>query len=134
MAEREPLVALALQLLEEPGPGVRPQQIGRAGRDPQDLGRLVARQSGKEAEFDQFRRPGVCLSQLLQHFIEVDEVVARFVPYDQSLVQVDPCTLSPALDAVLAAGVLNEDAAHGLRRCREEVSARVPVLHAVNVH
>src|SRR5215471_12383993 len=54
--------AAALQLLKEPGPGVGPQQVGRAGRDAQDLGGLVAGQAGKKAELDQFRRPRVCSS------------------------------------------------------------------------
>src|SRR5262249_6366699 len=70
--------APALQLLEEPGPGVRPQQVGRAGRDAQDLGRLVAGQSGKEAELDQLRGPGIGAGQLVQQLIEVEEVVTRF--------------------------------------------------------
>src|SRR5262249_1447189 len=61
--------APALQLLKEPGPGVRPQQVGRAGRDAQDLGRLVTRQAGKKAELDQFRGPGVCAGQLVQQLI-----------------------------------------------------------------
>src|SRR5262249_44954682 len=58
--------SLALQLLEEPGTGVGPKQVGRAGRDTQDLGRLVAGQAGKKAEFDQFRGLGVGTGQLVQ--------------------------------------------------------------------
>src|SRR5690348_2200589 len=77
------LTAAALQLLEEPGPGVRPEQIGRAGRDTQDRGRLVAGQPGKEAELDQFRGPGICLGQSIQQLIKVEKVVARFVLDDQ---------------------------------------------------
>src|SRR5262249_40501488 len=118
--------ALALQLLEEPGPGVGPQQVGRAGRDAQDLGRLVAGQAGKEAELDQFRCPGVCAGQLVQQLIEVEEVVARFVPDEQGLVQVEAGALAAALGAALAAGVLHEDAAHGLGGGGEEVSPALP--------
>src|SRR5438105_4598762 len=61
--------SLALELFKEPGPGIGPQQVGRARRDAQDLGRLLAGQAGEEAEFDQFRRPGVRAAQLLQHLI-----------------------------------------------------------------
>src|SRR5262245_49435255 len=89
--------APTLQLLEEPGPGVRPQQVSRAGRDAQDLGRLVAGQAGKEAEVDQFRRPGICASQLVQHFIEVEEVVARLIPEEQGFVQVNAGMLAAVL-------------------------------------
>src|SRR6516225_5949638 len=91
--------AAALQLLEEPGPGVRPQQVGRAGRDAQDLGRLVAGQAGKEAELDQFGGPGVCVGQLVQQLIKVEEVVTRFVPDDQGFVKVEAGTLAAMLGA-----------------------------------
>src|SRR6516225_6853088 len=94
--------APALQLLEEPGPGVRPQQVGRAGRDAQDLGRLVAGQAGKEAELDQLRGPGVRAGQLVQQLVDVEEVVARFAPDDQGFVQVDARTPAAVLGAELA--------------------------------
>src|SRR5438876_10468752 len=55
---------LALELFKEPGPGIGPQQIGRARRDAQNLGRLLAGQASEKAELDQFRGPGVRAGQL----------------------------------------------------------------------
>src|SRR5262245_5622033 len=104
----------ALPLLKEPCPGVRPQQVGRAGCDAQDLRRLVASQTRKKAKLDQFRSPGICCGQLVQEFIEVEEVVARLVPNNQSFLQINAGTLAAVLGAPFAAGVLNEDATHRL--------------------
>src|SRR5262249_58707689 len=118
----------ALQLLKEPGPGVRPQQIGRAGRDAQDLGRLVAGQAGEKAELDQFRRPRVGAGQLVQQLVELEEVVTRFVPDDQGFVQVDAGALATVLDAALAAGPLGRGAGARARRGGgEATAARAPL-------
>src|SRR5881398_2385757 len=64
--------SLALELFKEPGPSIGPQQIGRARRDAQDLGRLLAGQAGEKAELDQFRGPGVRAGQLLQQLIQFE--------------------------------------------------------------
>ena len=50
------------------------------------LGCLVAGQSSKEAKFDQFRCPRVRGCQLIQHFIKVEEIIARFISNEQSFI------------------------------------------------
>src|SRR5947209_3242610 len=80
---------LALELFKEPGPSIGPQQIGRARRDAQDLGRLLAGQAGEKAELDQFRGPGVRAGQLLQQLIQFKEAVGHFVPDKKCLVEVN---------------------------------------------
>src|SRR5947207_3500818 len=113
--ERTASAPLALQLLEKPGAGVGPQQIRRARRNAQSLGRLLARQACEKAQLDQFRRPGVRAGQLVQQVIEFEEILARFVPDNECLVEVNAAALAPMLDAALASGLLHEEAAHGFR-------------------
>src|SRR5262249_18125233 len=104
-------VPFAPELLEEPGPGIGPQQVGRARRDAQDLRRLLAGQAAEKAKLDQFRRPGVRAGQLAQQVIELEDVEGRFAPDNECLVQADAGALTAVLDAAFAAGVVDEDAA-----------------------
>src|SRR5262249_44470346 len=50
------------------------------------------------------------------------------------LLEVQADALAAPLLAPLATGVIDEDAAHGLRRGGEEVAATVPVLRSLDVH
>jgi len=57
------------------------------------------------------------------------------MPVRQSLVvELDPVTIPAMLDALLAARLLDEDAAHGLRRGGEEMAAMFPFLLRVRIH
>ena len=62
-----------------------------------------------------------------------DVVVGRF-DHGLGLVQVQPPAGPAVLVAALAAGVLHEDAPHGLRGCGEEVAAAIPALRLIGVH
>ena len=102
---------------------------------PSSSGGLFERQAGEVAELDQLapcagRRPPAASGP--RPGPAVRPPVARGDQLD--VVQVDQfdARRPPPLDGrVLAAGVLDEDAAHGLGRGGEEVAAAVPVLRRV---
>src|SRR5262249_43194258 len=113
---------VGVQPLEQPGPGVGPQRVGRPGRDPQGRGGLVAGEAGEEAELDQFRRLRVHVGEPVEQVVEFEQVVGKALAGEDRLVQVRPWPAAAALPGFLAAGLLDEDAAHGLGGGGEEVA------------
>ena len=99
----------------QPGPGVGPEAVRRSRANAEDLGRVEDREAGEVPELHQFRgsagRPG----RVLQCLVEGDQVSrAGSGSGDRKFVQVVPLSLAAALLALLAAGAVDEDAAHGL--------------------
>src|SRR5262245_2929143 len=123
-----------LQFLEQPGSGVGPQEVGGTGRNAQGPGCLVARQTGEKAQLDELGRSRIGSRQLVQELINFEKVIARLLAKGGGLVQVDADPLAAALDAALAAGLLDQNTAHRLSgRCKEMPPA-VPVLCLLDIH
>src|SRR5262245_27341258 len=93
----------------EPGPGVNPQPVRAAGTHPQGRGRLVARQPGEVAQFDELGLDRVMFCQPVQRRVEGQEVHVRFRSKQGVRVQVPALTTAAVLVRLLAAGVLYED-------------------------
>src|SRR5205814_989831 len=77
------------------------------------------------AELDQFGRLGVGAGQPREGGVDVQHVVEAFGRGGGELVEVQASATAAPLLALLAAGVIDEDAAHRLRRGGEEVPATV---------
>src|SRR5262249_58838879 len=82
------------------------------------------------AELDELGRLGIDGSEPGQGLVEGEQVLAGF--RDGHLfgdsVEVAPGEVAAAFAPTLAAGILNQDAAHGLGSRGEEVAAAVPVV------
>src|SRR5207249_3336776 len=77
------------------------------------------------------RGQGILAGQESQGLVEVQESVRVGLGYGFGLREVDAPVLAAVLLGPLAAGVLDQDAAHGLGRRGDEVAATVPVLGLV---
>jgi len=63
---------IARHFAVEPGPGVGPVAVGGRGRDAQHPRRLLQREPGKEAQFDEFGLGRILSGQLRKRTVEVD--------------------------------------------------------------
>ena len=85
----------------EPGPGVGPEAVGRAGGDPEGGGRVRDAHPGEVAELDQLGRLGVGRGQPAQGLVDREQLgVAPVVGGDQGVLgEVDRATAPPRLRA-----------------------------------
>ena len=72
---RQILSHVALVLFEQPSARVRPEEIGRARRNSQDLGRLLASQTREKSKFDQLCRASVDDRKLIQEIIQLKNIM-----------------------------------------------------------
>src|SRR5262249_49302242 len=121
-------VRFAPEPAEEPRAGERPAAIGGAVRDGEQVRRLFQRQPGEVVELDKIGRGRIGGGQLVERLVDGEPVRAGGGGGREVVGQLDPDGVAPALEAGLAAGGLDEDAAHGLGRGREEVPAAVELL------
>lgn len=77
------------------------------------------------------RRLGVFRSQPGECIIQRDDLVRGWTNRHVLIVQVDTLEVAAVLDSFLPPGILDEDAAHGLRGRGEEVA---PTLELLIVH
>src|SRR5262249_28743468 len=120
------LMHVSPEPLEKPGAGVGPAEVGRPWRDAKKLGRLLDTHAGEEAELDQLRRLGIGLRELREGLVDRNQIVGTL--WSRQLVEVE-WDANPTLSAPrssLAAGVLDQDAAHRLGRRREEMPPALP--------
>lgn len=118
--------SVAPQFLVQPGPSVRPKHVRRAWRDAKHFRRLVPRQPDEETQLHQFGRLGVLLGQLIEDFVHFENLVARFGPKNDRLVEVDAFAIAASFDAFSPPRAVDEDAAHRLGGRREEMAAVLP--------
>jgi hypothetical protein len=124
----EKLSRRALELLEQPQPGVVPLALGGRFGDAQRLGRVRNAQADvvtKLYQFGAFRRFG---GQFLQGFINREQLVVGGRLGDLDLLEVDPLQPVTVPGAIPFAGAIDQDATHGLGRGGEEVAAVLPPL------
>src|SRR5262249_20798680 len=116
---------LLIQLREEPAAGEAPVAFGSSQRDSTSLGGFGRRKAGKKTQFHQLGLDRLLDGQPGEGLVQGQQVVAGL--HDcHGIVQLDALTVAAAANAVLAAGLLDEDAAHGLGSGGEEVAAAVP--------
>src|SRR5262249_12563363 len=114
------------QLPGQPGAGVAPLALKGTDRPADDAGRLVKAQPGVVAEHDQLGqgRPG--LLEPLNRLVQRQQVSGRRLDQGQALGQLDALPAAAVFLAGLAAGLLDEDLAHGPRRRPEEMALPFP--------
>ena len=93
---------------------------------PIDLGGVFDRQSGEVAQLNQLGGLGILGGQAGQGFVDVEKLVRRRGEADVGGVEGHTTTPAAAFVGLLAAGLIDENAAHRLGRGGEEVTAAVP--------
>ena len=110
----------------EPGAGVPPGPVGGGQGDAQALGRLLQGQAAEEAQLDELGLERVVERELLQGLVQGQELLRGPAGAEGVEVRVFAPPAAAVLLAPLAAGVLDQDAAHRLGGGGEEVAAAVP--------
>src|SRR5262249_43047087 len=105
--------SLPLEQATEADPGVSPVFVGAGARQADDLGGVLERQAPEVAQLDEPGGLGVLGGQARQGFVDVEEDVLPRGAGGFGVVQIDAPSMAAAFVGVLAAGVLDEDAAHG---------------------
>jgi hypothetical protein len=111
----------------EPCPRVGPSAVRGCARHPQYLGDLFDGLSSEEMELNHLRRLGVLFRQAVERPVEGEDFFRERRDRQILVFQVNAPAATSVLVAVFSSGVLDQDAAHGFRRRREEMPAAVPV-------
>src|SRR5690349_632706 len=100
---------VGVEAREEPGPCVGPGAVRGARRDAQRLGRLVEREAGEIAEFDELGRTGVGLCQHVERVVNGQEFFRRPLQREVGLIEGLSRLASAPFEAGLPPGALDED-------------------------
>src|SRR5262249_21354111 len=122
------------QLAVQPGPCVSPVLVSVGPGDAGQLRGFLDGEAGEVAEPDELGRGGVFTGEFLDRVVDDQQLIRAGQGNEVRAVQVHPLQTAAPFLASLAAGVVDEDAAHGLGSGGEEVAAAVPVLGLVHVH
>jgi hypothetical protein len=114
---------LALDFAKKPGPGVGPIVVGGARGDAEDFGRFLEGHADEVAQLDQFRFGLALLCEFVERVIHGEQlvVVARGGKFRR--LKINALLPASMTQRALAAGVVNQDAAHRLGCRGEEMSA-----------
>src|SRR5690349_8733185 len=100
--------------------------IGGRPRQAEAAGGLIDGEAGEVAELDQLGGLRILGGQAGEGLVDQQDLVVRVVDGQVGLEQVDAGESLPALAASLSAGVLDQDAPHGLGGGGEEMAPAVP--------
>src|SRR5262245_17604524 len=123
---RRPRSALVAEGGDQPGPCVSPVGVGGSRRDAQGGRGRRDGQAGEVTELDHFRGPGLDGREPVEGLVEGEEAWGRTRGRRLIGVEVVAGEVAAAFRPALAAGGLDEDAAHGLGGGGEEVATAVP--------
>ena len=121
----------AAQLARQPRRGETPVPHHRLRRDLQHICRFVHGQPAEESQLDHLRTPGIDPGQRLEGLIELNERRGARIG-GSDLIEIHGrsalgwCCAAPTFLRAPGPGGVHEDAAHQLRRQREEVRAIGP--------
>ena len=110
----------------EPGFGHAPLSFDGGGRQADDFGHLFDGEAAEEAEFDNFGLVGIELLEPIEGFIEFVEGDRGTGGQADGVVEGDFLGVAAALEGVLRAGMVDQDATHELGGDPEEVGAALP--------
>jgi hypothetical protein len=91
------------------------------------FGDFVDAEAAEEAEFDDFGLAGVEGGEAFEGFVEGEDVFVFLGGEGDGFIEDDARAASAALVALVGAGVVDKDAAHGLGGDGEEVRLALPV-------
>src|SRR5262249_39778804 len=106
----------------QPGAGGAPLALEGADRPADGIGPLFQAQPGVVAERDQLGQVRLVRLEALDRLVQREQVVGGRLDQGQALVEFDALAAAAALLAGLAAGLFDEDLAHGPRGGPEEVA------------
>src|SRR5918993_2740058 len=116
-----------LYLPEEPRLRHAPLALDGGGADAQDFRRLLDREAAEEAQLDDARLLRVERVEAFERLVERDQVRGALARHVDVLVEREFLEFAAALFGLLLARVIDEDAAHHLRRDAEEVRPVLPL-------
>jgi len=99
-------------------------------RNAKCLSRLLARQTCKVSKLDKIRFGSIFLRQLLQRFVQVDQIVGegKIILRDIDVVKWNSFIATSTLETLLLSGIINQDAFHSFCRSHEEMPFASPIL------
>ena len=111
----------------KPGAGVSPVTFRCRQRDAEDVGGLLNRQADKKPEFHQFRLLFVLRGEFFQGFVDGQKLLVTCARGNVLFQNVHALLSAAVTQGEFAAGIVNEDAAHGFGGGGEKVGATVPL-------
>src|SRR5262245_32292752 len=125
--------SVPLKLLVQPGAGIGPVAVNRAGGNSQYIRDLGNGEAGEVPEFYDLRRCAIDLRECLERIVERHEVAYRRGHRQDRVLAMYPVLVPASFDSMLAPIVLDQNPSHRFRgRCKEVPSA-VPSPRAVTV-
>lgn len=88
---------------------------------------MLVREPGEVSKFDEFGGSGLDIGEVVQRLVERKQIVFGGGNCRIDVAQIDPLAVSPALERLLAVGVIDEKTPHGFGRSGKKVAARIPV-------
>ena len=128
------LLGKAAQLSVQPGLGIGPISFGGPQRDSQGLCRLRHAQAGEVSQLDELGCQGIDRFKADQNNVQSHQVFGWSIGDTKGFVEVDALAVAAVLGSALAAGLFDQDAAHGLGRGGKEMASAVPFLWLFDVH
>src|SRR5262245_10674272 len=119
------------QLDEEPRLGITPIALDTCAREAEDARGILLAQPDEVTELHELGLDRVLRLELGEGFVDGQEVLGGSRGRDIHVVEVLPFQPPAMLLGSLAAGVLDQDAMHGLGSSGQEVTAAVPPLGLV---
>lgn len=116
-----------MEFAEEEDAGEGPVAFDGAGRDVEEGGNLFDGEAAEVAQLDDLALAGVEVFEAEEGFIEEDDVVEFFGGDGEVVVELDALEVAIALQGVVGAGVVDQDAAHDVGGDGDEVLAVVPL-------
>src|SRR5262249_41370404 len=122
---------LLVQPRLQPGPGISPLPVSMGPGNGQGLSRFVDGKSSKQAELGHLGRVGILAAQDRQRLVQVEDLIRIGLRDRFGLGEVQSFAFAAVFFGLLAAGVIDEDAAHGLGGGGDEMTAAIPVRCAL---
>jgi len=112
---------------EEPGAGEGPPAFDGGFGDGEDFGGFPIGQADEEAEFHQLRHFGFLSGKLVEGFVDGEELILLVGAWEVEIGGVETLLAAAVPQGALAAGDIDEDAAHGFGGGGKEVGAALPL-------
>lgn len=114
--------------MEEPGAGVGPPALGCRFGNVQDLRGFPELHANEITKLYKFGFVRVLRRECVERFVDGEKFIILYVAGDFYVCDVQSALTAAVAESLFAAGVVNENAAHGLRRRAEKVRAVLPRL------
>jgi len=117
-----------IEFRQQPCLGEAPGPLDGAFGEAEHFGDFAIFQTGEEAEFDDLGFGGVLNREPVERFIHVQQLLAVMVVGEVETLEGNPNLTAAVADLLLAAGMVNENAAHALGSSAKEVRTVLPGL------